>query len=257
MMDVIKRNIAKLAECDANKHASFSKWTILIIWACSLVAEVGTFAFNKKLPRKEKEFIIRQELCAGGVSLGIMYLLADQFQKIGERLVEKGRMLPRTLRTELENILPKPLFEASQRHDTILKILKKDPQIKVSAGLAEKLIGFRNGAGLIASLCGTIIASNIAAPLVSNAIASYFFNKKLKTNDKPSSAPDPFPTYFSYAGQFTGPLPHNRMAASASGFGNPAFPQRVPAPVGVSRPLAATSYATPYYPQPYPTSMAR
>lgn len=256
-MGLIKRNIARLAECDANKHASFSKWTILIIWACSLVAEVGTFAFNKKLPRKEKEFIIRQELCAGGVSLGIMYLLADQFQKLGERLVERGQLLPKALRAELE-ALKKPLFEATQKHDTILKILKKDPQINVSAGLAEKLMGFRNGAGLIASLCGTIIASNIAAPLVSNFIASYFFNKKIKTNDKPNSAPDPFPTYFSYAGQFTAPLPHNRMAVPASALANATFPQRAPAPLGVIKRPAVTNYATPhYYPQPYPTSMAR
>jgi hypothetical protein len=167
-----KRKIAQLAEYDIKHHASLLKWTTLIIWACSLVAEVGTFAANRKLPPKEKSFIIKQELTAGGISLAIMYLLADRFEKWGERLVNRGKLLPRELPQKWRNAA------------AVQKILKADPEFLKQECLGnkawiEKLTGFRKGVSVLAGTIGTIIAFNITTPLISNKIASYFQNRSL------------------------------------------------------------------------------
>lgn len=165
-----KQKIAKLAEYDIQHHASLLKYTTLIIWACSLAAEVGTFAANKKLPPKEKSFIIKQELTAGGISLAIMYLLADRFEKFGEWLVNKGKLVPSALPQQWRN------------STAIQKILKADPTflktvLKGDKAWIEKLGGFKKGVSVMAGTIGTIIAFNITTPLISNKIASYFQNR--------------------------------------------------------------------------------
>lgn len=186
-----KQKIAQLAEYDIKHHASLLKWTTLIIWACSLAAEVGTFAFNRKLPPKEKSFIIKQELTAGGVSLGIMYLLADRFEKAGEWLVHQGKLLPHEL--------PKKWHNAA----SVQKILNADPaflkqECQGNKAWVEKLLGFKKGVSVLAGTIGTIIAFNITTPLISNKIASYFQNRSLaqKMNQGtigPSNRPVPSP----------------------------------------------------------------
>jgi hypothetical protein len=179
-MSALKTQIAKLAEYDIKSHASLLKWTTLIIWACSLAAEVGTFAFNKKLPDKEKSFIIKQELTAGGISLAVMYLLADRFEKAGEWLVAHGKLLPKELpkqwRTE-ENL--QKILNGDQA------FLKKE--LKGDATWINKLGGFQKGVSVALGTLGTIIAFNLTTPLISNKIASYFQNKSLSA--KPVSKP--------------------------------------------------------------------
>jgi len=214
-----KQKIAKLAEYDIQHHASLLKWTTLIIWACSLAAEVGTFAANKKLPPKEKSFIIKQELTAGGISLAIMYLLADSFEEAGKRLVDKARLLPGELPPQWRN------------PDAVRKILKADADflktaLKGNRAWIEKLVGFRKGVSVVAGTIGTIIAFNITTPLISNKIASYFQNRSLaqKVNMATSSPPSP-----------------NTPAHLPS----PA-PITIPAPVRMPAPLQATP-TMPYY----------
>ena len=235
----LKRGIARLAESDANHHANFSKWTMLIIWACSLVAEVGTFACNEKLPRREKGFIIRQELCAGGISLGIMWFLSHRFQKFGEKLVERGTLLPKAVRSELHQTLSTAsgLLKNASLKAAIPKILAGEAEITQTVGknLGAKIIGFRNGVGLLSMITGTIIASNICAPLISNAVASYFFNRKQKMTAQsapPQLAPTvqpnpPFPDYFSYTGQRNelGPWPLMNAGTSPANLAKDGFPQ--------------------------------
>lgn len=182
-----KRKIAQLAEYDIKHHASLLKWTTLIIWACSLAAEVGTFAANRKLPPREKSFIIKQELTAGGISLAIMYLLADRFEKFGERLVNQGKLLPSDFPRKWRNTA------------AIQKILNADSAFIKQECLGhtawvEKLAGFRRGVSVLAGTIGTIIAFNITTPLISNKIASYFQNRSLPSklgvgNAKPLNRP--------------------------------------------------------------------
>lgn len=166
-MNVLQRSIARMAEADMHSHASLLKWTTIIIWACSLVAEVGTFANNKKLPPEEKSFIIKQELTAGGLSLALMYLMADRLEKAGEWLVRQGKLLP--------NDLPAAL----RTPDKIQKILQKDvellrTELKNHPDLPHKLLTYQKGLATILGTLGTIIAFNITTPLISNQIVSYF-----------------------------------------------------------------------------------
>jgi|SRR6478609_1653656 len=180
-MDVFKKGIVRLAQSDMKNHASFLKWSTLIIWACSLVAEVGTFAYNKNLPKKQKRFIIQQELAAGGISLGMMYLLADRFQKFGEWLVSSGRFLPKDLPQHLRN------------PEKLQKLLKEDQhflenELKGHPEWRQKLIHFQKGSSVVWGTLGTIIAFNLVSPLISNKIAS----KTDKLIDRQAADPSRF-----------------------------------------------------------------
>jgi hypothetical protein len=164
-MKILKKAIVRLAHSDMKNHASFLKWSTLIIWACSLLAEVGTFAYNKNLPKKQKRFIIQQELAAGGISLGMMYLLADRFQKFGDWLVSSGRFLPKSLPQNLRS------------PDKIQKLLKEDKhfiehELKGHPEWSQKLLRFQRGSSVVWGTLGTIVAFNVLSPLISNKIAS-------------------------------------------------------------------------------------
>jgi hypothetical protein len=173
-MEIFKKAVVRLAHSDMKNHASFLKWLTLIIWACSLIAEVGTFAYNKNLPKKQKRFIIQQELVAGGISLGMMYLLADRFQKFGDWLVASGRLLP------------KDLPQRFRSPDKLKKLLTEDKkgiehELNGHSEWSQKLLHFQKGSSVIFGTVGTIIAFNIISPLVSNKIAATtdkFFAKK-------------------------------------------------------------------------------
>jgi hypothetical protein len=172
MINGVKEKIAKLAEYDIQHHASLLKWTTLIIWACSLAAEVGTFAANKKLPHKEKSFIIKQELTAGGISLAIMYLLADRFEKLGSKAVKSARLFPAFLPEKFRT--PQAIEKILASNDSFIK-----KELGGKTELVEKLIQFEKGMSVTAGTIGTILAFNITTPLISNKIASYFQNKEL------------------------------------------------------------------------------
>jgi|GEM_PF-2531742 len=218
----LRRQIARLAEADIKNHASLLKWTNVIIWACSLVAEVGTFAANKKLPPKEKSFIIKQELAAGGISLGFMLFLAHYFEKIGAGLVSHGLVLPSDVPEKL-------------RHKTaIQKILNSDPtflnnELNGDTQLIKKLVGFQKGASVIAGTIGTILAFNIAAPLISNKIASYFQNRALAQKQQ------------NVGKRYN--VPDNRLAVTPI---KPTFPP-VSYPISPYNRYNPYSYATPLY----------
>jgi hypothetical protein len=191
-MNALKNKIAQLAEYDVKNHASFLKWTTLIIWACSLVAEVGTFAYNDKLPKKEKHFIIQQELVAGGLSLAMMYLLADRFQKAGEWLVRSGKLLPAAL----------PV--AYRTKETLHKLLILDKhfiqnELKGETHWCTKLLHFQKGASVILGTLGTIFAFNITSPLISNKIASATQNHFLKKTEAESHQGSPSQFFQFYA----------------------------------------------------------
>lgn len=145
--NVLKKGIAKLAEFDIQNHARLLRWTTSIIWACSLMAEVGTFYFNKKLPDKEKGYIIRQELTAGGISLVLAFFASERLQYLGERMVRDGKLIP------------KELPEALKNKEALTKILAKDEVfianvLKGDKTWVTKLAGFKNGVGLIAGTRG-------------------------------------------------------------------------------------------------------
>lgn len=230
MIDAMKNQIAKWAEYDIQHHASLLKWTTLIIWACSLAAEVGTFAANQKLPKKEKSFIIKQELAAGGISLAIMYLLADQFEKLGSLAIKSASLFP--------DFLPKKL----RNPQAIEKILASDAAfIKKELGgkkeLVEKLVQFEKGMSVTAGTLGTILAFNITTPLISNKIASYFQNKQLAKQAQPQNA------QLQPAGAYGSPLPPQRPVLQPI---MPVSAQRLAYPAAQFAPATATYAATPY-----------
>jgi len=186
-MEILKKAVVRLAQFDMKNHASFLKWSTLIIWACSLLAEVGTFAYNKNLPKKQKRFIIQQELAAGGISLGMMYLLADRFQKFGDWLVSSGRFLPKSLPQNLRS------------PEKLQKLLKGDKhfienELKGYPEWSQKLIHFQKGSSVVWGTLGTIVAFNILSPLISNKIASktdkLIGNKEANLSHFPDSPPN-------------------------------------------------------------------
>lgn len=195
-MHPIAYKIAELAEkCMKLGAHKVLTWVTLAGWFFSLLAEVGTLAFSKNIPKRDKQFIIPQELIGGVINLGLMATFMEGLASVSKWLVRRGHVLPMTFPEHLRKpeIIQK-ILDAEKHPDFIAKELKGNQM------WVKKLASFTEGFKLIMSILGGILAINIAATLVSNKLAAYFQKKALakegSIQGKPGSATasiTPFP----------------------------------------------------------------
>lgn len=77
-------------------------------WFLSAAAQLGMIATNKDIDKKEKRFLIPQEIADGVINVGLYYSICQGIKYIGEKLVEKGFLITQTT------------------HNTVLDINRKD-----------------------------------------------------------------------------------------------------------------------------------
>ena len=133
-------------------------------WTLSSLAQVCAIMFNDKIPKKQKLFLIPQEIADAGVNIASFYLITQTFTSTTLKLVNSGKFLPKSVRTFLVN---KGVAD---------KIGKKGFDVLKSGLLGAEEIksfeSFRNGADVIGTTLGSVISCNIVTPIIRNAIAA-------------------------------------------------------------------------------------
>lgn len=138
MINFIKKTftntVTKAAELCYKPKTTSTFWERAAFTTITLsnMVQVGVIARNKDIPKKEKAFMIPQEITGGIIELTSFILLARGFKKLGQTLVKKGVIRP---------------FKQS----------------------AES---FSDKFATVTNLAGSLLAINIASPIIRNKIGS-------------------------------------------------------------------------------------
>ena len=145
-------------------------------WILSSLAQISAIALNDNIPKKQKMFLIPQEMADAAVNIASFYTITQSFQSIGSKLVSTGRWLPKDTRTYLNKMGVKNV--GSSTFD-VLRDGMLSPKAK------SKYIKFKSGIDIVVTTIGSIIASNIITPILRNNIAAKQQKYKLDKINQP------------------------------------------------------------------------
>jgi hypothetical protein len=145
----------------------------MISWAASCVNQTVAILINDKIPKKQKYFLIPQEITDGIVNVILFAVFTRSFTRIGERLVETGRMLTPKLKNTLLNE-----FKVGDKLGKTNFNIKNTDQMnelcpnKYNEKFSNEFKQFHTGVGFMFSAIGSVISCDFVTPFVRNKIAS-------------------------------------------------------------------------------------
>jgi hypothetical protein len=138
--------------------------TGVIGWALSAAAQVTAICVNDKISKKQKMFMIPQEIADAFVNIISFYAITQTCKSFASKLVKTGKLLPKSVR---EVINAKGLAEKCGKLDFNIY---KDANLSPSA--IKRLTSFHNGVDVVATTAGSVLSCNIVTPIVRNYIAA-------------------------------------------------------------------------------------
>lgn len=182
MITFLQKNVDRIY-----KHFSRDLGFMLLVtgavgWALSSLAHVTAVVINKDIPKEQKNFLIPQEIADAFVNIAAFIAITHQFNKLGTRLVENGK------------IISKPVYKFLQ--DTGLDknigkknfVISKTNEFLQNKGIQKKFYEFYDGVDFTSSTIGAVISCNVVTPLLRNILGAKR-QKALMTHDKPYQNP--------------------------------------------------------------------
>lgn len=157
--------------------------TGVIGWILSSAAQICAIAFNDKISKEQKMFLIPQEFADACVNILSFYAVTQTFSSVGKKLVSTGKWLPENVK---KHLIKKGFGAKIGKLNTNLEtIIEQMPsRIKTSYGR------FEHGMDVTATTIGSIISCNLITPLVRNLYASHRQQTQMaKMNNKDNNQP--------------------------------------------------------------------
>ena len=77
-------------------------------WFFSALAQIGMIATNENIDKKEKKFLIPQEISDGLINVTLYYTICQGIKHTGEYVLEKGKLLTKDTADFIKKIYPVP-----------------------------------------------------------------------------------------------------------------------------------------------------
>lgn len=133
-------------------------------WILSCAAQVGAIITNDKYTKKDKAFLIPQELSDGAINILSFLLLTSSVKRLSSKLVSMGKIS----NNAISNFLKKNnLTDKIGKIDFNIEKLSNYNEIK------PEYKAFKNGTDVAASVIGSVISCNIVTPIIRNQIANH------------------------------------------------------------------------------------
>lgn len=201
-------------------------------WIFSSLAQISVIATDKKIDKKEKKFLVPQEICDGVVNVSLYYTISELIKRSGDYLINNGHLITDDIQAvimKLKNqdvpvrIAIKGLGESLKNIPGLTAKEKKNPLVviekcyqylekynnlpqaersAVSTQMKEafaNLKTFQKGISVVCAIGASILASNIITPIVRNKMASLYQQKFILNNEpkkqetyKPQALPKAF-----------------------------------------------------------------
>lgn len=140
-------------------------------WALSSFAQITGIIGNKKLSSDDKKFLIPQEAFDAAVNIASFFLVTKAFNRLGEKLVDTGRLLTPSLKKELGE----KISEIGKKDFSISKLDKfsnNENKTLFNKEASEKYFNFYDGTSFAFSTIGSIISGSIITPIFRNKMAA-------------------------------------------------------------------------------------
>jgi len=154
---------AKLANMYSKDPGKMLLHTGTIGWILSCAAQTIAIATNDKIDKKQKAYLIPQEIFDGLVNIFSFYILTRTFKDVFLKLVSTGKFTNKTIMKFLE------------KNNLTNKIGKMDFNIEKLANYSEiepEYRAFKDGVGVVSSTIGSIISCNLLTPVLRNKLAN-------------------------------------------------------------------------------------
>lgn len=157
----------------AKKPGEFLLIAGTIGWAASCVNQLVAILINKEIPKEQKYFLVPQEITDGIVNVILFAVCTRSFTRIGERLVETGRMLtPKLRKTLVEEF---KLSDRLGKTDFNIKEIPQMNEINKETFKEEFSSDFKKffaGVSFAFSTFGSVVSCDFVTPFVRNKIAA-------------------------------------------------------------------------------------
>lgn len=156
-------------------------------YASASIAQSLAIACNKKIPDKQKKFLIPQELIDGAVNVITSVLIIGAIGKYAGKLIETGKWTNHDIK-RLVAQLPESAKVKMGNYDTNLRIAfwqHATPELQDKFYPAYYL--FKGGMEILATTTGSIIACNIVSPLIRNNLAAEYQKRTMQVKAQVSN----------------------------------------------------------------------
>ena len=171
--------------------------TGVIGWAMSSLAQVFAIAFNEKIPKEQKMFMIPQELADAVVNIASFYFVTRSITGISNKFVKIGKFLPENVSDALNVLgkrIPDKIKNLGNYNFNVEKYLKQVPQ----KSIRNDYYDFKDGVDVISTLVGSVISCNVITPILRNIYASHKQKKNITKMNTPADPAKPQSRYAKY-----------------------------------------------------------
>ena len=158
-----KKILDKLATVSASNMGKVLVATSVIGWIASSAAQILGIVVNDKYTKKQKQFLIPQEMMDAITNIGAYLALTLPLRKLVGKCVSTGKIAPRKV---LEFFNQKNI---AQKRGKLDFDLRKHPEFEEIQDSFIKFNGFTDAAAAIA---GGVLSSNIITPIIRNKYAA-------------------------------------------------------------------------------------
>ena len=151
--------------------------TGVVGWILSSAAQVVAIVINDEIPKKQKMYMIPQEIADACVNIASFYLVTQTFKSIGSKLVDSGRWLSAPVRKFL---IDNKVANVGKKGFDVLT------QGNLTPEMLKKFSEFRNGMDVLFTTTGSILSCNILTPIVRNEIAANRQKTAIKDMERPT-----------------------------------------------------------------------
>lgn len=154
----------------SQKPGEMMTYAVVLSMATSCVAQVLSVVFNKKMDKKEKKFIIPQEIADGVINAFSSLLIIGTLGKAATKLVSTGKWSNAAIRNLVKAHAPE--IKMGDISTNIEKKFKEKNDEPLLENFYHSYDSFKNGIAIIATTIGSVISCNIVTPILRNAYAS-------------------------------------------------------------------------------------
>lgn len=180
----------------ADNPANMFLHTGALGWAFSSLAQVCMLANDKKIPKKEKKFLIPQEILDALVNIGSFYTVTWGMQTFARKLAASGKITTPAIRTfcennglkvgkwstDIRNSIKEEMtslkYEIGSKNKLNINLSDEDiVKLKTGLDILEKFDDktyskFESGVKVAGNLLGAILSCNIITPMLKNPLAA-------------------------------------------------------------------------------------
>ncbi len=172
------QNLLKWVADSFHKDASkMLIWTGVAGWGLSSLAQICGIAFNKKIPKEQKSFLIPQEIADACVNVGSFFLITQSVKSLVAKLFKTGKFAPESVRNYLQknkNLFGDKIGKLDFSLDKVLKNHKDFPE--------DSYYACKNFYTSLATVGAGVLSSNIVTPIIRNYSASKMQKSYLNKN---------------------------------------------------------------------------